>query len=133
MTKLIEKKLPSGKIMKLNISTFDNGTNLYQTILKEGQTLKMDAATDLDEKLLIQIAMLALSSKAIEKAIHDCFDKVVIDGEKLTKDYFEPEENREDYFTVLLEVTKVNLKPFMKGLYAQFSQLFQEGMKIFQA
>lgn len=123
---LIEIKLPSGNVMKMNISSFENGKNLYQTILKEANSLDINSSTELDEKLMLKIGMLALSSAPIEKAIWACFDKVLIDGEKLTEDYFDVVENREDFILIMIEVAKANITPFMKSLFAQFSQLFQQ-------
>lgn len=131
--KMKEYKLPSGKLMKYNISSFENGKELYQAVLRECRTLDISTETELKEKLMIQIGMLAFSSKVIEKAIWDCFDKVIIDGEKLDKDYFKPEENRQDYFAVLVEIAKANIAPFLKGLYAQFSVIYQSLMKDIQA
>lgn len=131
--KMKEYKLPSGKLMKYNISSFENGKELYQAVLRECRTLDISTETELHEKLMIQIGMLAFSSKVIEKAIWDCFDKVTIDGERLDKDYFKPEENRQDYFAVQVEIAKANIAPFLKGLYAQFSAIFQSLMKDIQA
>lgn len=132
-SKMKEHKLPSGKLMKYNISSFENGRELYQAVLRECRTLDISTSTELSEKLMIQIGMLALSSKVIENAIWECFDKVVVDGVKLDEAYFEDEENRQDYFAILVEIAKANISPFLRGLYAQFSQIFQSLMKDFQA
>lgn len=133
MSKMKEYKLPSGKTMRYNISSFHKGTTLYQTILREARTLDLSSATELDEKLILQIGLLALSSTKIEEAILECCDKAVIDGEGFSKEYFEPEDNREDYIPALAEIAKANIMPFMKSLYAQFSTIFQKVKNDIQA
>lgn len=126
-------KLPSGKEMKIQIAPWETGRDLYQTVLSEAKSLEFKSVTELDESFILRIGMLALSSKPIEKAIWTCMDKVLIDNERVTKDYFEPEENRDDYFTVLMEVGKANIKPFMKSLYAQYAPLLEMLKKSSQA
>lgn len=130
---LIEHKLQSGKTLRFNISTFDNGKNLSQVIARELRTLNVSSITEIDETLFLQMGLLGISSVEIENAIWLCFDKAVVDGDKLNKEYFKSVANREDYFEICSVIAKANLAPFMKGLYAQFQMLFQEVMKNFQA
>lgn len=128
-----ELKLPSGKILRADPSTFDKGKHLYQTVMREAKNLGSEITTDIDETLIFRLGMLALSSETIEKAIWECVDKTLIDGDRVTKAYFEVVENRDDYFTFLFEVAKVNIAPFTKSLFAQFKPLLEALMKKNQA
>jgi hypothetical protein len=71
--------------------------------------------------LFKDIACELLSSPKFEKALWECMKKATIDGVKITEDTFEPEESRGDYLSVVIEVAKANVMPFMKNLSAQFS------------
>ena len=42
--------------------------------------------------------------------------RCTIDGKKVVKDTFEPEDARQDYLPVAWEVMKLNLTPFFRGL-----------------
>lgn len=123
---LHQLKLPSGSILKYNISTFDNGDHLYRAIIEEAGSMDVNKLTDIDETLLLKVVLKSLSSKKIKEAVWACFDKAIVDGEKLTKEYFEPASKREDYMPIVIEITKVNMMPFWKSLCAQFLPLFQQ-------
>lgn len=126
--------LPSGKEIISQPSTFEKGRRLYQVILREAKKLNLDLGNlDVDANIIFQIGTLALSSEEIDQAIWEVSDKTLIDGVKVSVDYFKVVENREDYFHFLMEVAKVNLAPFMKSLFAQFAPLLETMKKQNQA
>ena len=118
--------LPSGSKMRIQLAAWEKGRDLYQVVIEDAVKGAVDAKTELDAHLLVKLASVVLSSKQIEKAIWECANGVVlVDDVKITKDYFEPEEKRADYFTFLFEVAKANIMPFMKSLSAQYPQVLE--------
>jgi len=88
-----------------------------------------------EEKLTRIEAMLRLMSSSRNPAdrklfLEYAFGKpkeeldVTSGGEKITPATFEKEENREQYYPILVECLKVNLAPFFKGLGFIFSRGF---------
>ena len=116
-------KLPSGAELKINLAPFIDSKNLYQAVLEELKHLKIDAKTDIDVNLFKDIFCYGFSSVKVEKALEQCMKRCLLNGLKIDKDTFEPEELREDYLTCCLEVAKVNVMPFFKPLLAQYSQV----------
>lgn len=116
-------KLPSGRELRITMSPFAVGRDLYQAALEEikGVTLDMDA--EIDGNFFKDLFCVGASSKKIEKCLWKCLEKAVIDGEKITEDSFESEEHRGDYFDVMYEVGRVNIFPFTKSLYVKYGHL----------
>ncbi len=125
MSKLKEIVLPSGAILKVNLASFSVSKDLYQAILEEARTLKVDFSFDADLKLEMfkDILCMSLSSKKIERAIWECMRVAIYNGSKITEDLFESEEVRGDYFNIMFEVAQLNIAPFTKNLFALLSPL----------
>jgi hypothetical protein len=123
MENLIEKTLPSGTVLKIQLASFANAKALFQAVCEELQTLDVAAETELDINLLKNLFCLGLSSKKIEIAMGKCLEKVLYDNVRITEATFEPESARQDYVPTLLEVAQVNLAPFLKNLLPRLSQL----------
>ena len=82
-------------------------------------TLSADeAAGTIDVNLRKDLFCTFLASKKIEAALAECMKRVTYNGLKITEDTFEPVEARDDYLTVCVEVTRENVVPFMKSLFA---------------
>jgi len=116
-------KLPSGAELVITLAPFADSKTLYQAVLEEMKDLKLDPEAEIDVNLFKQFFCVGFSSKKIEAALWECFKRVTYNGLKVSKDTFEPEEARDDYFMVCIEVAKANIAPFVKSLYAQYSQV----------
>lgn len=115
--------LPSGAELKITPAPFVEAKALYQSFLAEMKSLKLDPKAEVDVNFWKDIACTALASKQIEQAIEVCMKRATYKGLKIDGNTFEPIEARDDYFTVLFEVAKVNIQPFTKSLYAQYGHL----------
>jgi hypothetical protein len=118
-----EVKLPSGAILKITLSPFKDAKALYQAMLEEAKTLKLDPHVEIDTNLYTDLFCAALSSKRIETALWECMKRVTYNDLKISDDTFEPEAARDDYLQVCFEVAKENVQPFMKALMQQYSQV----------
>lgn len=67
-------------------------------------------------------------SKDLERALFKCAERALIgdDRKKINRDFFEPVENREFYYPVMIEILKVNLTPFFKGLFSSSGGLMEK-------
>jgi hypothetical protein len=57
-----------------------------------------------------------LSSDALEAVVFQCMERCLYDGQKITRQTFEPEQARGDYLPIAWEVIRFNLSPFFSGL-----------------
>lgn len=123
---MIEKKLPSGAILKIHVAPFSDAKALYQAVLKELKTVDVKSKTEM-ASVFKDLACIGFSSKEIETALWKCFERCTYDSGKgdlrIDKDTFEPIESREDYIVVCMDVARENIFPFVKSLYAEFSAL----------
>jgi hypothetical protein len=126
MSKPTTIKMPSGATLVVALASFAESKELYQVMMKEGKTLKIDGKTDLDYNFFKDGLCAFLSSKEVEAALWECMKRCTYNKMKIDEDTFEPEEAREDYMIVMYEVAMANLKPFLKGLSAQFGTLIGE-------
>lgn len=125
MENLIEKKLPSGAVLKITLSPFAISRALYQAVAEEARGLKVEAKTEIDVNLFKDLACLALASKKIEAAVWECMKRATYNDNKITEETFEKREARDDYFMVMFEVARENILPFTKSLYAEYSHLLE--------
>jgi len=125
MDELKTVKLPSGAVLKITPSPFADAKALYQAILEEARGLKLDPLSEIDVNLWKDLVCVGFSSKKIEAALAKCMERATYNDLKMDKDTFEPVAARDDYLTVCLEVTKENVMPFMKSLYAQYANILK--------
>lgn len=119
---LREIQLPSGNVLQVDAAPFKDARRLYQAI--GGEFLRVDLLDKDDWTNTVKNVLCAgASSLAIEKALEPCLKRCVYNGNKITEETFEPVEAREDYFDICVEVTKENVSPFTKSLFAQFKLL----------
>jgi hypothetical protein len=118
-------KLPSGRELRLHAAPFADARELYQAMLEEAKSLKIDAQAEVDVNMFKDLFCAALSSKRIESALWKCMARAIYNGAKVTPEVFEPVEARQDYFDVLFEVTKENILPFTKSLSARFAPMLE--------
>jgi len=125
MIDLIEIKLPSGSILKVNPAPFEDAKNLYQGVLAESKGVKIELGDNVYD-MWKNIFCLALSSKEIENLVWKCLERCTINDKRVTKETFEPVAMRGDYIIVQVEVARINVEPFTKSLYAQFGPLIEQ-------
>lgn len=115
--------LPSGAKLKITLAPFADAKNLYQALLEEMKTLKISAQTEIDVNFFKDLFCFGFSSKKVEQALEQCMKRCLLNGTRIDKDSFEPEELRQDYLIACIEVTKANIMPFIKPLLAKYSQV----------
>lgn len=122
-----EVDLPSGAVLRVQIAPFLYAKNLYQAILRELKSVSM--AGEIQVAQVIKDAFcVGFSSPEIEKYLWECLKSCTYEsspgsGElKISMQTFEPTEARDDYMLVLAEVAKDNVGPFVKTLYADYTQ-----------
>lgn len=118
-------KLPSGAELRIQLPDFDVSQDLFQSVLKEAKGVRLDLNAEADVNLAKDLFFSIMASKEIRSDLWRCFEHCLYDGERITKDTFQPAKAREDYLQVSFEVAKENLAPFMKSLYVEFLPLVQ--------
>lgn len=85
--------------------------------------LKSDLSDGTMGELIKSVLYLA-SSNEVEESLFTCGKRAVYGNEKniakITEEFFEPLEHRELYYPIMFELIKVNVLPFIKGLFSQF-------------
>lgn len=120
-----EFSLPSGATLRVSLSPFGTSRALYQAILDEVKNLKLDPKADVDVNLFKDLFCTLLASKKVEAQVWECMKKATYNNIRITEDTFEPEEARQDYFEVMMNVAKENVMPFMKSLSAQYAPILE--------
>jgi len=118
-------KLPSGNELIIIVADFSTSRACYQAFLEEGKSLTLDPNAQVDVNLYKDLVCSMLSSKRIESAVWACMTKCTINKLPITEETFEPVECRDDYLTVMIEIAKANIMPFMKSLYAEYAPIFK--------
>jgi hypothetical protein len=126
---MTEVKLSSGAKLEITLADFDLSKALYQAVLEEFKSMKIDEEEKIGVNLFKNVFCLGFSSKKIEFALWACMTRVLYNGLKVTKETFEPAEARGDYMDVCFEVAKENISPFTKSLYAKYYPILQDILK----
>jgi len=129
---MIEFTTPSGAKVKIVSSDFKEVISLKNAVTRELKNSGVNFANIdiqkfdiLDSKILNTIleAVLSLdSSDEVYKNVFVCLKRCLYNGQKITEDLFEDEAVREDYYQIVFETLKENLRPFFKGVVSQLSQ-----------
>lgn len=129
-----EFNCPSGATLKINPAPFADAKNLYQALLRELRMVEIDQKREM-ASLYKDLFCIGFSSPEIESCLWKCFERCTYNSNgadlKIDKDSFEPVQCREDYLSVCMEVTKENVNPFMKALFAEY-KLISETIESFQ-
>ena len=75
---------------------------------------------------IINVIISTAISKEVEAALFKCAERAVLGTAKIDRDFFEPVENREYYYPIMIEILKVNLSPFFKGLSSSSGGLLEK-------
>ena len=124
-----------GKELRITLADFQSGLELQralgEAIAKSDMTIdgikinKDDPLkTDIPETSLSSILKTVVTigiSKTFEDALFKCAERAVVGEEKVNREFFEKEKNREYYFPIMIEIAMANLAPFVKGLLSMFS------------
>lgn len=125
-------KLDSGKELSITAAPFETSKELFQVVMGSMQGIKFDGDAEMDINFFKELFVVAASSKKIEEHIWACMDKCLLDKTRITKEMFEDEKLREDYMDVMFHVARVNIRPFMKNLFAKLRHLMSQAMGIAQ-
>lgn len=117
--------LPSGAKLDITASPFAVAKNLFQSVLKELKSVKVDSQAQVFNLAKDTVCSL-ICSPEVEAALSECMKKVAYKDKRITADTFEAIDAREDYLEVCYEVAKENLTPFMRHVYAQYSPLLEK-------
>lgn len=121
-------KLPSGAELKITLSEFKVARTLLEALSRSVKEVKIkqDEDGELDFNSLKEMFLGAISSPEILGAILKCAERATYNGVKISESIFENEDARQDYISVLFEVTKANISPFLKGLYAKYEAIVEK-------
>lgn len=118
-----EIKLPSGATLKITPSPFADAKALYQALLREVRQVGINSQTEMGE-IFKNLFCMGFSSPEVEAKLLVCFKRCVYNSGKgdlkIDESTFEPIEARDDYMKVCMEVTRENVLPFVKSLYAEY-------------
>ncbi len=123
MDEMREIKLNSGAILKLKPAAFAVSKALYQALLKEMKAISISTQTEM-ATLYKDLFCVGFSSPEIEACLWECMKRCTYNSGtgdlKIDAETFEPVARRDDYVKVCIEVSKENVLPFFKSLYAEF-------------
>jgi hypothetical protein len=120
----------NGKELMISPASFSDAMALQKAIGRALKGTKLElpdsVTTDVSpEKLgdIIGAVLNVATSDDVEAALFACASRAVYgaDREKISRDFFETLENRELYYPIMVEIIKVNIGPFFKGLVSKFA------------
>lgn len=116
------------KAFKITPSSYQEARKLERILAKvlADSSIDIKDTSDSPEMFmgeLIKSVLHLLISEELEEALFVCSKKAAYNSEKITVEFFDKPENRELYYPIMIEVMKVNVLPFIKGLSSQFKAL----------
>jgi len=117
----------NGKTLNITPASFRDALSLQKAIARALKGTDLDLDTSMIDgdgngiNAVITASLSVITSDEVEEKAFKCCERALYDNEKINYDFFEKEENRELYFLIMIEVLKVNLVPFFKGLSSKFS------------
>lgn len=137
------------KELKITPASFKLAMDLRKSIIRAlksagininvGDDFTIDEENPLNSKIpdgtvssLIGSVLSIIGSDDVEEKLFFCAENRALFGEdKVSRDLFEDPENRQYYDRIMLEVAKVNIEPFIKGITSQLSGRVLEKIKNF--
>lgn len=120
------KKLISGSVLELEYCSFKDALNLLQKIAKiinQDNDFKLDndfiksfnekSFNDAFLNKILKSILDGIADNQLIDLIIKCGENSLINGERITLDYFEDVNNCKDFFVVLFEISKYNLSRFL--------------------
>jgi hypothetical protein len=140
---MLKFQLKSGKLLELNLAPIEKALALYRAIVFEckGDKVRIDKlvqalkAAYSGEEIPENISMLdiiaenkeailsVIGSEYVMNAIQECCDKVIYNKQRFSLELFEEQENRADFFGVMVIVALENLSPFFYQTPTYFTML----------
>lgn len=122
--------LPSGRSLAVEIAPFTPANKLKKAIaadlvgvdLSGMQLGKLDLNLDVSKldgaslNAFKNVLCILLASDRVEACVFECAVRSTIDGQKITRESFDPAEARGDYLFVAWEVIKANAGAFFGGI-----------------
>lgn len=122
--------LKSGNTLEVQPAAFGDSWDLSQLIAGELAIglpgLKIESLDesafnqDIDIGKFISVIFRLISSKPVFDAIWPCFAPCLYNGEKVERSTFESEKSRPDFLPCVIEILRINVLPFTKGLDLSF-------------
>ncbi len=120
------KTLKSGHVLQLAIADFGVACKLRRIVAAELLKVdlditKIDLQMDLAKmdpgmlRTMKDIVCVLMASEAVEQAFLACAGRCLLQGQRITKETFEPEDMRGDYLPTAWEVISLNLAVFFEG------------------
>lgn len=109
----MEKTLDSKAVVQINMAPFGVSHRLLQAVMREVGVVRLSEG---EQEFAKNIVVRLISSPEVESILWECMGRCLYNGQKITKDTFESEQNRGDYLVVSKEVLEVNLIPFLSNL-----------------
>ena len=76
---------------------------------------------------IIKACLASITSSEVDEALFKCCERAVYGDEanlrKVNYDFFEDVCNRELYYSIMVEVAKTNISPFIAGLFSGFRDI----------
>jgi hypothetical protein len=96
---------PSGAEVEITVSSAETCGELFRLVLEkiEGKEFSKLNSTDVMGLLL---------TPKIKEILFKCMEKATYNNERITKDTFEDEKRRQDYFPISEAVMTANISPF---------------------
>lgn len=128
---MIEFKSTSGAKIKINVADFEDAQNLKFAIQKalKAEGFEMKDMSDILSADMWPIAKLAMAvdcSKEVNEALWPCLARCSRNGDKITKQTFEPVDARQDYYEIAVSCIKENVGPLFVGVSAVLKKLFSK-------
>lgn len=96
------KTLESGAKIEVQVASFEKAHRLLQAV----------KSTLIGMENIIELVV----SEPVQPALWDCMSVVLYNGQRVSRETFEPENARGDYLVVAIETLKANITPFFKSL-----------------
>jgi len=125
----------SGAQVKINVADFLSSMQLKKSVVQAVKESDINLAhIDLDNltagaiEPIVQGILSVDSSDKVEEALFKCLGRCTYNGEKISRDTFEPTESRGDYYEIVIACLKENLLPFFLPLFSKLTRLQEKVM-----
>jgi hypothetical protein len=125
MSQTIE--LPSGVTAEITVAPWADANALRKAIQRTMVGVNMDMNVLMKDATAMFDFHKIATDDAVEACLMKCFERVVYDGVKFTKDLLDDpkigESLRKDYFPLSMEVIKANCLPFFDWIISRWKKL----------
>ena len=96
------------------------GRALKGTRLELPETVTAEISPDMFSDIAGALLGVATSDE-VEACLFKCAERALVGTDKVDRAFFEDVDNRQYFYPIMVEVIKVNVGPFFKGLGSQFA------------